>query len=49
MAKGKSKETMSNFFEMKTRYVGEYVDGVVSRIKRDLEAERNKTNEPTSQ
>jgi hypothetical protein len=41
MAKGKSKETMTNFFDMKTRYVGEYVDGVVSKIKRDLEAKGN--------
>ena len=42
IAKGKSKETMTNFFDMKTRYVGEYVDGVVSKIKSDLEAEENK-------
>jgi len=42
MAKGKSKETMTNFFDMKTRYVGEYVDGVLSKIKRELEAEENK-------
>ena len=49
IAKGKSKETMTNFFDMKTRCVGEYVDGVVSRIKRDLEAEESKTNQATSQ
>ena len=42
MTMGKSKETMTNFFDMKTRYVGEYVDGVLSKIKRDLEAEENK-------
>ena len=42
MEKGKSKETMTNFFDMKTRYVGEYVDGVLSKIKRELEAEENK-------
>jgi hypothetical protein len=40
--KGKTKETMSNFFDMKTRYVKEYVDGVVAKIKRDLEAEETK-------
>jgi hypothetical protein len=42
MAKGKTKETMSNFFDMKTRYVKEYVDGVVAKIKRDFEAEQTK-------
>jgi hypothetical protein len=42
MAKGKSKETMTNFFDMKTRYVREYVDGVAAKVKRDLEAEENK-------
>jgi hypothetical protein len=42
MEKGKTAETMANYFDMKTRYVGEYVDGVVSKIKRDLEAEENK-------
>ena len=42
MTMGKSKETMTNFFDMKTRYVGEYVDGVVSKIKSDLEPEENK-------
>ena len=42
MAKGKSKETMTNFFDLKTRYVGEYVDGVLSKIKRDLDSEENK-------
>ena len=42
MEKGKTAETMANYFDMKTRYVGEYVDGVVEKIKRDLEAEANK-------
>jgi len=41
MAKGKSKETMSNFFDMKSRNAREYVDGIVAEIKRDLEAETN--------
>lgn len=38
MEKGKSKETMSNFFDMKTRYVKEHVEGVIEKIKRELEA-----------
>jgi hypothetical protein len=42
MEKGKSKETMSNFFDMKTRYVKEYVDSVVEKIKRELDAEGDK-------
>ena len=42
MEKGKSKETMSNFFDMKTRYVKEYVDSVVDKIKRELDAEGHK-------
>ena len=42
MEKGKTKETMSNFFDMKTRYVREYVDGVVAKIKRDVEAGETK-------
>ncbi len=42
MAKGKSKETMSNFFDMQTRHVKEYVDGIAAKIKRDLEAEETK-------
>ena len=42
MEKGKSKETMSNFFDMKTRYVKEYVDSVVEKIKRELDAEGHK-------
>jgi hypothetical protein len=33
---------MTNFFDLKTRYVGEYVDGVLSKIKRDLDSEENK-------
>jgi hypothetical protein len=43
MAKGKSKETMNNFFDMKSGSVREYVDGVIATIKRDLEAEENKS------
>jgi len=42
MEKGKSKETMSNFFDMKTRYVKQYVDSVVEKIKRELDAEGHK-------
>ena len=42
LAKGKTKETMKNYFDMKTRYVSEYIDGVVAKIRRDLEAEKNK-------
>ena len=42
MEKGKTKETMSNFFDMKTRYVKEYVDSVVEKIKRELDAEGHK-------
>lgn len=42
MEKGKSKETMSNFFDMKTRYVREHVDSVIEKIKRELEAEERK-------
>jgi hypothetical protein len=42
IAKGKSKETMSNFFDMKTRRVKEYVDGVAAKIMRDLEADETK-------
>lgn len=42
MEKGKTKETMSNFFEMKSRYVKEYVDSVVEKIKRELDAEERK-------
>jgi hypothetical protein len=43
MAKGKSKETMTNFFDMKSRNARGYVDGVIAEIKRDLEAEKNKS------
>ena len=43
MAKGKSKETMTNFFEMKSRYATEYVDDVIAKIKRDLETEENRS------
>jgi len=43
MAKGKSRETMTNFFDMKSRNTTEYVDGVIARIKRGLQAEENKS------
>lgn len=37
MEKGKSKETMTNFFDMKSGHAKEYV---VAKIKRDVEVER---------
>jgi hypothetical protein len=37
MAKGKTKETVSNFFDLQTRQAKDYVDGVAAKIKRDLE------------
>jgi hypothetical protein len=43
MAKGKSKETMNNFFDTKSDHAMEYVDGVIARIKHDLETEENKS------
>jgi hypothetical protein len=43
LAKGKTKETMSNFFDLQTRQAKDYVDGVAARIRRDLEAEENKS------
>ncbi|MDQ6653547.1 MAG: hypothetical protein M3Y84_12480, partial [Acidobacteriota bacterium] len=45
IAKGKSTETMSNFFDMKTRYVREYVDGVIEKIKKE---EGREYNQPKS-
>ena len=39
ISKGKSKETMTNF-DMKSGHAKEYVDGLIAKIKRDLEAER---------
>src|SRR6266536_32715 len=42
MENGKTKETMCNFFDMKTRYVKEHVDSVVEKIKRELDAEERK-------
>jgi hypothetical protein len=42
LAKGKTKETMTNYFDMKTRYVGEYVEGVIARLNRDIAAEKAK-------
>ena len=32
-----------NYFDTKSRYTTEYVDGVIAKIKRDLEAEENKS------
>jgi hypothetical protein len=43
IVKGKSKETMNNFFDMKSGHAREYVDGVIAKIKRDLEAEKNQS------
>jgi hypothetical protein len=43
MAKGKSKETMSNFFDMKSRNAREHVDGLIAEIKRDLDAKKNQS------
>jgi hypothetical protein len=43
MAKGKSKETMTNFFDMKSRNAREYVDEVIKKIKSDLEAEKSQS------
>lgn len=45
MAKGKSKETMNNFFDMKSGTTREYVDGVITEIKRDLEAEKTRDSQ----
>ncbi len=42
MAKGKSKETMNNFFDMKSGNAREYVDGVIAKIKHDVEVEKAK-------
>jgi hypothetical protein len=43
MGKGKSKETMTNFFEMRSRYATEYVDGVIAKIKSDVGTEENRS------
>lgn len=32
---------MSNFFDMKSRNASEYVDRVIAKIKRDLEAKKD--------
>lgn len=45
MAKGKSKETMTNFFDMKSGNAREYVDGLIAKIKRDVEAEKTRVNQ----
>jgi len=39
---------MSNFFDMKTRYVKEHVDSVIENIKRELQAGERKTSEKIS-
>jgi hypothetical protein len=46
IAKGKTKETMSNFFDLQTRQAKDYVDTVAARIRRDLEP--RKTSRPGS-
>ena len=42
IAKGKTKETMSNFFDLQTRQAKDYVDGVAAKIKRYLDARETK-------
>jgi len=42
IAKGKTKETMSNFFDLQTRQAKDYVDAVAAKIKQELEAEQNR-------
>lgn len=42
IAKGKSKETMSNFLDLQTRHVTAHVDGIAAKIKRDCEADQIK-------
>jgi len=42
IAKGKTKETMSNFFDLQTRQAKDHVDGVAAKIKRDLEVRETK-------
>jgi hypothetical protein len=49
MAKGKSKETMNNYFDMKSGTAREYVDGVIAKIKRDLEAEETRVSSAACQ
>ena len=44
MEKGKSKETMSNFFDMKTRYAKEYADEVIQKIKKEEAREYDENN-----
>ena len=41
MQKGKSEETMRNFFDMKTRNSAEYVDELLASIKQNLDVERS--------
>ncbi|HSS20624.1 MAG TPA: hypothetical protein VLL54_11165 [Pyrinomonadaceae bacterium] len=40
MEKGTTKETMSNFFDLKTRSVKEHVDSLVEKMKLELDPER---------
>jgi hypothetical protein len=44
IAKGKSKETMNNYFDMKSGTAREYVDGVIAKIKHDLEPKEDKAS-----
>jgi hypothetical protein len=37
-----SRESLDNFFDLKTRTVKEFVDSVVEKIQRDLDAEGRK-------
>ena len=41
LEKGKTRETMNNYFELKTRNAVEYVEGVIKEIKKD-ERERSR-------
>jgi len=41
MQKGKSKETMCNFFDMKTRDAAEYVDEVIASLKQNVATEKS--------
>lgn len=41
LQKGKSKETMCNFFDMQTQNAAEYVDEVLASIKQNLDPDRS--------
>jgi len=41
LQKGKSKESMCNFFDMKTQSTAEYVEEVLASIKQNLDTERS--------